>query len=740
MTNRLETNRRQFVITTAAIGGGLAIGIGIEPASAQFKMNPRPDQAPPQAARGPELTAWMTIAPDDTIIVRASKSEMGNDAVTYMPMIICEELECDWSKIRVEFADPNRNAVEKVYESMRTVGSQGVRTSREFLQKAGARAREMLKTAAAAEWNVPVTEIDAKKSVLTHRPTGRTLRFGEMAQKASAVKLATEPTIKTPDQYTFLGKEPVPRLDTPLKVNGSAVYGIDITVPNMVNAAIRHSPVHGGKLKSFDLAAIKDRPGVITAVPVRGTGIRDAVAVVADTYWNAKTALDVMPIEWDDGAGGNSDTKSIFDAALKLLDQPGNVAVKNGDVEATMKDATKVLDATYQIPYLDHATMEPLSAVAHVTADKIDVWVGTQDADAATTGAAETGGMKPAQVFVHNLFLGGGFGRRSNPETTREAVVVSKAVGRPAKVTWSREETTRQGQYRPMAVTRFRAGLGANGMPLAWLSRTVSDSRTAKLTPAAFEQAKQIDNSALGSMSGMVNYYSVPNLQVEYKASQTHLELGFWRAPSGAQSTYFVESFVDELAVAAGKDPGEYRRALLANAKDPGYLKVLNDMMDKSGWGKQTFPAGTAQGMAICESAGTIVGMVIQVTMSKEGGVKLDKVHVAFDSGNIINKNDIEAQMEGQVVMAHTALMYGEINIRKGRVVEGNFDDYQMMRIDEMPQVITSYGGLTGGTKWGGIGEASLPVVFPAITNAIFKITGKRIRELPLKNHDLSWS
>ncbi len=738
MTNPLTMNRRQFVVATALVGGGLAVGL--RPASAQFKLNREPFKAPPSApTNGVDVTPWMMIMPDNTIVMRVAKAEMGNGALTAMPMMICEELECDWSKIQVEYADPNRSVRENnAYKSFGTFGSLSVRTSREYLQQAGAAAREMLKTAAAQQWNVPIGEIDAKNSILTHRPTGRTLTFGDVSTKAAAVKLAAEPKIKTPDQYTLMGKAIVKRFDTPVKVNGSAVFGMDVQVPNMATAAIRHSPVAGGKLKSFDFEAIKSRPGVIAASAVRVPGVREAVAVVADSYWNAKSALDVMPIEWDDGAGANFESGAVMKTALELLDQPGAVSRTEGNVDAALRSATKVVEAVYQTPYLEHATMEPLNATAEVKADRVDVWLGTQDAGSATTASAQFAGLRPDQVYVHNLFLGGGFGRRTGPEVALEAISLAKTVNRPVKVVWSREETTRQGAYRPLAVTKFRAGLGPDGMPVAMHIRTVSDSLMAKVNPNGFRQANDVDSTAVLWLKDAP--YAIPNFQLEYKNSPTHLVIGFLRAPGTNQTVYMYESFLDELAAAAGKDEVAYRRTLLRDAKDPGFLKVLNEITDKSEWGKKTFPKGTAQGVGICEAHGSISGCVAEVSVTQDGSIQITKVDLAYDSGNIVNKSDVEAQAQSAVVYAQTALMYGEINFRKGRVVEGNFDDYQMMRIAEMPNVVTHHGALTGGTKWGGIGEIGVPPLFSAVTSAIFKITGKRIRSLPLKNHDLTWS
>ena len=739
MTNRLEIDRRQFGLTAAAVGGGLAISLNFTPEGLAQSINPQPF-APIAGAGGTEINAWMVIAPDNTVVIRVAKTEMGNGAMTAMPLMICEELECDWTKVKVEYADANRNVVEnQVYKSMSTGGSQSVRTSREYLQLAGASARERLKAAAAQQWNVPVADIEAKNSVLTHKPTGRKLTYGEIAAKAAVVRLEKEPAIKTPDQYVLMGKANVARFDTPAKSNGSAVFGMDIRLPGMLTGVAKHSPVHGGKVKSFDFAAIKDRPGVKAAIQVGGQGNeRSGVVVVAETFWHAKTALDLLPIEWDDGDGAKFDTATIYASAYKALEQPGAVGRKEGDVATALKGATKTIEATYLVPYLDHATMEPLNATAKVSADRVDVWLGSQNADGALAAAANKAGVPPSKAFMYNAYLGGGFGRGGGNEPMLEAITASKALGGvPVHVIWTREETTRQGQYRPMAAARFEGGVGPDGMPTAYYARVTGDSRAIRANPAEFAKTG-VDTGTTGNIQSMP--YAIPNIQVEFTPNQTHLRLGAFRAPSANVSGFQLESFIDELAFAGGKDPAELRRALLRNAKDPGWLKVLNDLSEKSGWGKKTFPKGTAQGMALVESHGTIFGEVATVQVSPGGEVKVLRVDVSFDSGYVVNKSDVEAQTQGSIAMALTATLYGEMNIRRGRVVEGNFDDYQMLRIDEMPHVEVSYGGLAGNNKWGGLGEPAVPPLFPAVANAIFRATGKRIRTLPLKNHDLSWS
>ncbi len=745
MTNRLAMNRRSFVTTVAVLGGGMAISV--RSAIAADELSPKP-WLTALTLDASEVNAWVMIQPDNTVVFRFHRAEMGQGAVTSMPLILCEELECDWSKVKVEFAEAHRNVTQnRIYGEMRSVGSQGIRTQREPLQKAGAEARERLKQAAATEWKVPVTEVEAKNSMLRHAASNRTMTFGQIASKAALVKLDKEPAIKTPDQFNLIGKGTVKRFDTPLKVNGSAVFAADIRIPGMVYAAVKASPAHRGKLKSFDANALKDRPGIIAVValgkddrakrPEDRSRLREAVAVVADTWWNAKTALDIMPVEWDDSEVAKFDTESIYKTALDALDKPGVKEVRKvGDAAAAMRTAAKTVSAKYLVPYLDHATMEPLAATVHLQQDRVDVWAGSQDAENALRVAAEELAIAPAKVYFHETFLGGGFGRRSIGDEVRQAVAIARLakLDRPVHLQWTREETTRQGIYRPMHAAKFEVGLGADGKPVAWMARVASDALNARANPVAFQQTG-IDYP--GNLS--TPPYAVPTVLADYTYTPSNLHLGHWRAPSG-WSVQVLEGFMDEVAEAAGKDPVAYRRELLVGNRDPGYLKCLDEVVKMSGWGTKTYPKGTAQGFAIGEAAGTICANVVTLSVAQDGSVKLLKVDTAFDSGNIINRADIEAQVQGQVVMGYTATMYGELNVRRGRIVEGNFDDYQMMRIDEMPDTAISFGALTGGSKWGGIGEASIPMIPPAVTNAVARATGKRIRTLPLKNHDLSWS
>ena len=750
MTDRLELNRRQFVVTTAAVGGGMALGFAM-PASAL--VLPEPWKTPPAAA-GAEINAWIVISPDDTITIRVGQTEIGTGTITAMPMIVCEELECDWSKVNAEYASGNRSLRENnVYGRMSIGGSASVTQSRDFLQKAGANARERLKMAAAAEWNVPVTEITAVKSVLTHTPTGRKLRYGQVAAKAVPMRLEKDPVIKHPSQFNFLGKEndKAKRFDTPLKVNGSAVFGIDVKVPGAVIAAVKVAPVFGAKVKSFDAASAKARPGVIDVIEMGknkkhsaatfASQLNSGVAVIANTYWQARTALDAMAIEWDEGDLVKISTQSHARETRAALDKPGGaIANQVGDAVAGLKDARRTVEAIYETPFIDHALLEPLSATASVTADKIEIWVSTQNPISVIDVAAEESGMSKDKIFCNTTFIGGGFGRRGVSDDVRQAVFLSKTLNRPVKVMWSREETLRQGTYRPTAMAKFKGGLDADGN-ISTMHVTYAGHSTTVLRGAALgngiDDKNKIDANQLRGIRDVD--YALPNFLVEWHAVQTHVPTGAWRGPGVCQNAFMYESFIDEMALAGGKDPVAMRRNLLRNAKDPGWLKVLNEVAEKSKWGKP-MPKGSAQGMAMTIDHGTITAAVVEVSVSQGGEVKVHTLDMAFDIGHVFYKDAIIAQIEGGTAMGLSSLLYEEITLRNGRVVEGNFDDYRIVRIDEMPQVNVHFGGLTGGDKVTGVGEPSTVIVPAAVANAIFRATGKRVRSMPLKNLDLSWS
>jgi isoquinoline 1-oxidoreductase subunit beta len=730
-----EINRRQFVVTALAAGGGMALGFALPKSSAKVSGRPWESLA---GKSDIEVGPWVVIAPDDTVTLRIGQSEMGQGVITSCAKLLAEELECDWSKVRAEYVSVNRHFREnKVYKRLVTTSSSSVRLGRPYLQQAGASARERLMAAAAQTWSAPRAELAVKDGVITHTPTGRTLRYGQVAQKAAAIKLPAEPPIKTPDQYTLL-KKPTKLLETPPKVDGSAVYGIDVRLPGMLYAAAKASPVFLGKMKKYDADAVKNRPGVHSVVAFSGPEIEAGAAVVADSYWHAKTALDMLPIEWDEGAHGNDNSEDFFKRSRAALDQPGaKVVTKIGDAEAALKNASRVVEAVYEVPYLDHAVMEPYNCTAQVTPDRVDIWVGSQEPERATEDASKITGVPVENIYLHNCFLGGGFGRRGNQDDVRQAVMIAKQLGgRPVKVIWSREETMRHGYYRPMRVSRFRAALGPDGAPLAWTTRLIG-----------VDENYPGDEQTIRGLHRLP--YRAPNQLFDYHLQKTHVPTGPWTSVGRSQNEFFLETFVDELAHAAGKDPYQYRRALLDPSPQfplgKAWIQVLDAVAEKSGWGKP-LPKGTGMGIAIGDSRRvsrteiTICAVAARVSISQKGEVRAERFDVAIDTGPfLVNPLAAERQVEMQVAMGLAATWKQEITIEKGRVAQGNFDSYPLLRATEMPEVNVHWVRATD-DPIAGLGEEVVGWVAPAICNAIFAVTGKRIRSLPLKKHDLSWA
>src|SRR3984885_14786700 len=547
-------NRREFILTAVSVAGGLMIGIGAAPRSADaaaISMQPWNDNDHVPH----EIDAWIAIDPDDSVLIRYQRSEMGQGSMTALPMLITEELQCDWSKVRVEYASSNRSVRERrVYGNMYSHGSMSVRESQKRVQQVGASARERIIAAAAARWHVPAPECAAAQSVVTHRHSGRTLRYGELAAEAAKVKLAKEPAIKTPAQFTFLPR-PIPRLDLVHKTDGSAKFGIDAQVPGMVFASINACPVRGGKLKSVDESVLSGVPGVVGVVK-----LEDAVAVVAtDSFWRAKRALSRLQPECDDGAAGAINSEQLSKELRAALTDRMVMARNDGDVDKAMSGAQKTLEAIYETPYLSHSPLEPLNATVSLQPDRLDVWVGTQDAEAALGAAADGSGPKPEQVPIHNAFLGGGFGRRDASDEIVQAIAIAKIVKRPVKLIWTREEDTRQDKFRPHAVVGFKAVTGSDGMPTAWSMRVVTSS-IFKWYGIPFPPDKTEPPAVDGLES---NGYNVPNTRVELHIRNTHLPVWFYRAPGGNQNVFALESFLDEIASASGMDPYHMRRKLL---------------------------------------------------------------------------------------------------------------------------------------------------------------------------------
>ena len=725
-TGKPALNRRHFIFTGITLAGGFAIGI-----------TPRAAQAITVAAQpwdqnngySPyDLDAWIAIEPDDSILIRYVRAELGQGSMTSLPMIVTEELECDWSRVRVEYASANRDLRENaIYGDMSSVGSHTVKDSHVKMQQVGASARVRLIAAAAAKWGVPAESCSAANSVVTHTATGRTLRYGQLAADAAKVTLAAEPVIKTPEQYKFIGK-PMPRVDVPVKTDGSAQFAIDTKIDGMVFAAINACPVPGGTLASVDDSPLKGAPGIVQVVR-----LPNAVAVVATgSFWRAKQALARLQPEWNTGLAADTDSAQFNEAyRAASLAGPAAVARNDGNVDRAIPAAAKVVEATYTVPYLAHAPMEPMNATVHLQPDRLDVWVGTQSADRTTKTASMISGLPTEKIYVHNCYVGGGFGRKSNNDEMVQAIQIAKIINKPVKLIWTREEDIRHDRFRPQAALSFRGGVGTDGLPAAMQIRTCVGSlfRSLGINPVA----NGIEPMAVEGLSN--NPYKIADQRVECALKNTHIPVAFWRSVGASQNAFAIESFIDEMAHAGGQDPYKLRRTLLEGK--PDWLKVLDTAAEKGDWGKP-IGANRARGIAIHEAYGSIVGEVAEITIN-DGVLKVDKITIAVDCGHAVNPLSVAEQMEGGAIFALTAALYGKITIKNGAPVQGNFDTYQMVRLAQAPKIDVHF-ALSGGNKWGGAGEPGAAPVAAAVCNAIFTLTGKRIRSLPIMDHDLSAS
>ena len=750
-------DRREFLVATAFVGGGMALRvIGVPPrafakgAESPLPINPQPWLPP--VAGGVEVGPWVVIGADNSVTIRVNQSEMGQGVFTSNAMMICEELECDWSHVRAVYADANRSIRENgVYGRMATGTSASVRKGRVLYQQAGASARERLRLAAARRWGVPATEVEAANGVLTHAPTRRTFTYGEVASMAAAISLGEEPAIKTPAQYTLIGRR-VRMLDTELKVYGLATYGIDVRLPGMVYAATKQPPSYGGRLERFDFDAIKNRPGVIAAVNMDSIGPAGGVAVVADTWWRAKTALDALPAEWNAGPNATKGSPDLYAELRAKLDQPGPIAVDEGDAAAAFGGASRVVEAVYETAHQAHATMEPPNCTARVTASRADVWLGVQDPQGALSTVARLTGLPNERVYVHNCFEGGGFGAGGSRGELEQAVVVAKALGgRPVKVLWTREEDIRRpNKYHPMVAASLKAALGPDGMPTAIWVRAVGNPLGGGLTQYG-KYGAAVHRQLLRGFHLLP--YGIPRQRVEVHSVETWVPVGAWRSTGSHPNVFILESFVDELAHAAGKDPIDYRRALIAAAAPESFedhakgdwLRTLDVAAEKSGWG-QPLPPGTGMGFAIDDrkaipARGIAIGAIVaRVSVARSGTIAVERIDIVYDQGHaIINPEAAERQLRGQIAWSMGPAMAQEITFRNGCVVESNFHDYPMIRLAEFPKQIHIHYVKTN--RWiSGVGEEIVPLVAPAIYNAIFAATGKRIRSMPLRHHDLRWS
>ena len=724
--NQMPTfNRRAFVIGTAAVGTGLALGLDI----------PFGGPTVVRAADGsPEVNAWVVIRPDDTVIIRIARSEMGQGTLTGLAQLVAEELECDWSKVTTEFPTPGQSvARNRVWGDFSTGGSRGIRSSQDYVRKGGAAARMMLIQAAANDWKVPVAECSAANSVITHTPSGRKTTYGKVVEAAAQLTPPTDVKLKDPKDWKIVGKG-VKRLDTTDKTTGKTIYGIDVKLPGMLNAAIKDCPVTGGKLKSYDEAKIANLKGVKKVVRVGDS----AVAVVADTWWHAKTALEALPIVWDEGENAKVSSASIAKWLAEGLDSgPAFVGNKNGDAPAVIATAVKKVEAVYNYPYQNHATMEPMNATALYTADKCEVWCGTQNGEAAFAAVLEESGLPASKCDVHKLMLGGGFGRRGQTDYVRQAVAIAKQMpGTPVKLLWSREEDMQHGRYHPITQCKMTGAFDADNNLTALHMRISGQSILFSLRPEAMVNGMDPATFAGLNPSGDAAFgYTVPNLLIEHSMRNPHIIPGFWRGVNVNQNALYVECFMDELAQAAGQDPLEFRRKLMA--RNPKHLAVLNAVAEKIGWDKPA-PQGVYRGLAQHMGYGSYVAAAAEISVTDGAKIKVHRIVAATDPGYAVNPAQIERQIAGSFVYGLTGLFYGGCTVKDGYIEQTNFDTYNSMRIAEMPKVESIV--MPSGGFWGGVGEPTICVAGPAVLNAYFAATGKRIRSVPLRDQNISFA
>jgi isoquinoline 1-oxidoreductase beta subunit len=707
--------RRAFLAGAAAVGGGLSLGFAVPFAGA--------------AEAEPEINAWVVIKPDDTVVIRIARSEMGQGTLTGLAQLVAEELECDWSKVTTEYPTPGENVARKrVWGNFSTGGSRGIRESQEYVRKGGAAARVMLIEAAAREWKVPAAECSAANGVVTHKGSGRKLSYGKLAAAAARLDPPQDVRLKDPKDWKIAGK-PLKRLDTRDKLTGAQVYGIDLKLPGMLTASVRACPIFGGTVRSFEPGKIEHMPGVKKVVAVGA----NAVAVIADNFWNAKTALAALPVVWDDGPNAALTSAAIAETVKAGLDaDEAFVGNKAGDAKAALAGAAKTVEAVYAYPFQSHATMEPMNATARYTPDKCEVWCPTQNGEAALAAAAEASGLPVAKCEVYKLSLGGGFGRRGRSDYVQQAVAVAKQMpGVPIKLIWTREEDMTHDFYHPLSQCRMTGGLDQDGNLVALHMRLAGHSILASLAPQNLKNGMDpvvFQGLNPGGAEGAFGY-RVPNLLIDHAMRNSAIPVGFWRGVNTNHNAIYLESFIDECAHAAGQDPLEYRRKLLK----PEHFAVLKAAADKAGYGKA--PAGRYHGIAQIMGYGSFVAACAEVSVGQDGRLKIHKIVGATNPGHVVNPAQVARQVAGSFVYGLSAMLYGECTIAGGAVEQTNFDGYNVMRIDEMPQVETVI--MPSGGFWGGVGEPTIAVAAPAVLNAIFAATGKRIRTFPLMHHDL---
>jgi isoquinoline 1-oxidoreductase subunit beta len=727
-----KMNRRSFLVTSAA-AGGLALGLDFAFSKSAFAQGSTP-----------ELGAWVVIKPDDTVVIRVVRSEMGQGTLTGLCQLVAEELECDWDKVTWEYPTPGESVARKrIWGDFSTGGSRGIRMSHEYVRQGGAVARAMLLQAAANEWKVPVGELAVDKGVITHKASNRTTTYGKVADAASKLDVPDPKsmTLKDPKDWKIAGKG-LKRLGTIDRVTGTQVYGVDVKLPGMLNAAIRDCPVQGGKVKSFDAAKVQGMPGVKKVVQVGESG----VAIVADTWWHAKTALDALPVEWDPGENAKVSSASIAQWLKEGLDATETfVGNDNGDVKTALASAVKKVEAVYAYPYQNHAPMEPMNATALWTPEKCETWVPTQNGEAAFGATVQASGLPANKCEVYKTHLGGGFGRRGAfHDYVIQAVLIAKQMpGIPVKLLWSREEDMTHGRYHPIMQAKMVGGFDKDNNLTALHIRLSGQSIVADVFPNMLDKGdKDPKNKGMDLLSfqGLMRPgqehafgYTVPNLLIDHAMRNPHIKPGFWRGVNINQNAIFTECFMDELAQSIGMDELEFRRKLLTNL--PRNRAVLDAVAEKIGWSKPA-PQGVHRGIAQMMAFDSYVAAAAEISV--EGGkVKVHRIVGGTDSTYAVNPAQIDRQVAGSFVYGLSALFYQECTIKNGAVEQTNFDNYNSMRIAEMPKVESVIVPSGGNARWGGVGEPTICVAAPAVMNAFFKATGQRIRSFPLKNHNI---
>ncbi|MCC6555450.1 MAG: xanthine dehydrogenase family protein molybdopterin-binding subunit [Polyangiaceae bacterium] len=727
-----RVGRRVFLQAGLSAASGLVVGCQVEaprppPAPGPAPAAPPVDAAPPPPAKPFAPNAWVRVAPSGAVTIVVDKSEMGQGVETGLTMLVAEELECDWGRVSMEFAPVDPAYVNRIFGMQATGGSTSVRGGFEPLQKAGAAARMMLVASAAKQWGVDPSACRAEKGEVIHPPTGRRAGYGALVADAAAMPVPQDPPLKPAGERRLIGTRPG-RLDAVAKATGRAGFGIDVRRPGMITAAIVRCPVFGGKVASFDDSKAREVKGVQRVLQVSS-----GVAVLADHTWAAMKGAEALSVKWDEGANAKASSEEITRASAALAKKPGKVAGKRGDAEKALAAASKRIEAVYEAPYQAHATMEPQGCVVDLGKEGCDIWVPTQSPAFVVAVAAKISGLPPQSIRVHTTYLGGGFGRRAEVDFVAEAVELAKATGAPVKVVWSREDDMRHDVYRPASYNVLRAGVGKDGAPSGWTHRIVGGSIMTRMFPSNVKGG--IDPSSVEGAADLE--YSIPDLLVDYHMYDAGIPVGFWRSVGHSQNAFVVECFLDELCAAAKKDPCEYRVSLLSGA--PRLKAVVELAAKKAGWGTPLAPgeggARRGRGIGATHSFGSFVAQVAEVTVGKDGAVKVDRVVAAVDCGQVVHPGIVEAQIESAIAFGLTAALRSEITIQNGRVKQANFHNFKLLRFDEMPKVEVHIVPSTEAP--GGIGEPGTPPIAPAVVNAIFAATGKRIRKLPVRAADL---